>query len=225
MEHKAYIIIDDNDQKARMEQKINNVLRPDGYKIESFYYDPNDREFWDADQEMDLSKFTSKIIQETQTYHINVIACDYQYSGNKYNGVNIIHELRKSGFLSPIILYSSNETKVATELFNGALSNEEKILRFIILLKCRIDQFLVRETYYEVVLEMLKKNYNLKAIVLKKLSEYPDLIIKFDSGFFEGKKFSDVIDEINRNSLHGNSFMAEILELAIANFAQINSNE
>ena len=99
MEDKAYIIIDDNDQRQRMEQKIDNILRPDGYKIKSFFFDPNDRDFWDEDKNMDLNKFMARLIYETNTYHINVIACDYEYSGNHINGVHLIHHLRKAGFL------------------------------------------------------------------------------------------------------------------------------
>lgn len=225
MEDKAYIIIDDNDQRQRMEQRIDSILRPDGYKIKSFYFNPNDREFWNEDKEMDVAKFISKIVEQTKTYHINVIACDYQFSGNQNNGIDIIDELRNAEFLVPIILYSGNESKVASGLLNADLGNEEKIQRFIKILKCKIERFVSRDTYYEMVVEILKKSYNLKEIVLKKMGEYSETVIRFDSGFFEGKPFSEAVREIKRDSLQGNKFMSELLELSIAHFAQMNKNE
>lgn len=222
MEDKAYIIIDDNDQRQRMEQRINKILKPDGYKIKSFYFDPNDRAYWDEEKEMDLNKFMFKVSEETKSYHINVIASDYQFSGNRYNGIDIIHQFRKANFTCPIVLYSSNEEKVANELFNGQLTNEEKIQRFLIILKCSIKQFLIRDTYYEAVVETLKKNYNMKEIVIKKMEEYSSLSIKFDSGFYAGKTFSEILHEIKVDSLQGNKFISEILELSLAQFAKLN---
>jgi hypothetical protein len=225
MEDKAYIIIDDNDQRQRMEQKIDNILRPDGYKIKSFFYDPNDKDFWDQNKDMDLSKFIAQILYDTKSYHINVIACDYEYSGNKFSGVGLIYHMRRAGFTCPIILYSGKEQKVARDLFKSNTDDDAKVQQLVMLLECSISRFLNRDTYPDSIIEILKKDYNFKDIVLKKLSEYQNLIIRFECGYFEGRKINDAINEIKNDSLHGNKFIGELLEFAIAYFATMNKDD
>lgn len=222
MEDKAYIVIDDNDQRQRMAQRIDNILTPDGYKIKSFFYNPLDREFWDEDKNLDLKKLVSKIVADTKTYHINVIASDYQFSDSTINGIDVIHELRNAGLPARVFLYSGNETKVAEELFTDKLSVDEKIQRFITILKCRIERYLSRDTYDGIIVETLKKSYNLKEIVLKKMEEYNDVVIAFDAGYFEGKRISEASAEVKNDTLHGNRFIGQILEFSIAHFSNLN---
>lgn len=223
MEDKAYIVIDDNDQRMRMHQRIDSVLGPEGYKIKSFFFNPMDREFWDEDKNLDLHKLVDKILSETITYHINVIATDYQFSDSAINGIDVISELRKAGLQSCVFLYSGNETKVANELLDGQMSVDQKIERFIMILKCKIEKFLTRDTYDDMIVETLKKSYNLKEIVLKK--KYQDVAVHFDAGYFEGKKFLEVSNEIKSDTLHGNRFIGQLIEFSIAHFANLNKGE
>jgi hypothetical protein len=223
MEDKAYIVIDDESQTERMTNKIDKIISQDGYNIKSIYINPNDRDFWDNEKNLDLLKMISRIKELSRTHHINVIACDYNYSGNKFNGMHVIYELRNSHFVCPVILYSGREADVANGILNTALDTNEKKVRYLeMLLKCRVDRFLQRDYYYDIVIEYLKKYYNYKDTVIKKMEEYPDTIVKFDSGFFEDKTFSEIVKEIKKDTLQGNKFVAEILELAIANFAELN---
>jgi hypothetical protein len=222
MEDKAYIVIDDDDQRQRMAQRIDGILTPEGYKVKSFFYNPLDREYWDKDKNLDLKKLINKIVADTKTYHINVIASDYQFSGITINGIDIIHELRNVGLLARTFLYSGNEAKVAEELFSDKLNADAKIQRFTIILKCRIEKFLTRDTYNDMIVESLRKNYTFKEIVLKKMEEYQDVVIAFDAGYFEGRKISDASTEIKNDTLHGNRFISQLLEFSIAHFSNLN---
>lgn len=225
MEDKAYIIIDDEDQRTRMKQKIDDILRPDGYNIKAFFFNPTDKKYWDDNLEFDINKFIQDLREKTRSYHINVTACDYQFSGTNYNGVKLVKALRDNDFRFPIILYTANDQIVIRDLFMESKDETVLMENFLMLLKCKIELFLKRDTYPDALVERLKKSYNIKDIVLKKLAENPDVTIRYDANFFDGKKISAAIHEIAQDSLHGNKFIGEILELAIAQFVYINESE
>jgi hypothetical protein len=228
MEHKAYIIIDDQDQVQTMEEQIDRVIRKDGYKIKHFYFNPIDRDFWDNDKQLDLDKFIKRILEETQTYGINAIGCDYEYSGiTNHNGLSIIKTLREfRKFKSaPIILYSGKEQKVIKDLLTKINGGQDQITPFRDLLSCKIERYLDRATYPNFIIEILKKRYDYKEIVLKKLEEYQGLSLKFSSAYFEGKSVDDLLQEINSDTLQGNLLIGEMLELSIAHLATLNTDE
>lgn len=223
MEDKSYIIIDDEDQRLRMDSLIDRKIRNDGFVAKSFYVNPIDRDYWGDDKDIDFTKVIESIQDMVKTHHINIIACDYQYNGSNFSGMDMVLALRKAEFQCPIILYSGNEATVAKSILGSNLdTDEKKVTHLESLLKAKISRFFARGSYPDFILEHLKKNYGIKDIVVKKLEEYPNTTIKYDLDFFEGKTFAEVIKEINKDTLQGHRFLANILELAIARYAEVN---
>lgn len=228
MEHKAYIIIDDQDQAQTMEEQIDRVIQKDGYDVKHFYFNPSDRYFWDNSRQLDLDKFIERILEETGTYYINAIGCDYEYSGiSNHNGLSVIKALRlHSKFKKvPVILYSGKEQKVILDLIQKMEKADDPVVLFQDLLACKVERYLGRDTYPTFIVEILKKRYDYKEILLKKLEEYRGLSLIFSNTFFAGKNVEDLIHEINTDNLQGNLLVVEMLELAIAHLASLNSYE
>lgn len=227
MDSKAYVIIDDQDQALRMEVNIDNILSTKVGFLKSFFFNPIDRDFWNSfeEQEIDIEKFVKFIKNSTKGYHIDLIACDYEYVGSMFNGMDVISQLRNEGFNCPIILYSGNEQKVVRDLLDSSSDTSAKIEKLTKLLKLQIQIFRQRDTYPEAVVEYLIKDYSLKDIILKKIKEYEDTTIMYDNGYYKGRKFGEVLEDISSEYKRGIDFLVNLVEYSIAYFSSFNKDE
>ncbi len=222
MEDRVIIVIDDNDQTKDVDEKIVQNLKRDGILVKSIIINPNTREFFNDNSDIDLEKLIEGVKQRAAGHHIDLVACDYELGEEHVNGFTVIEKLREERFKKcPIILYSGKEDKVIADIFNSPKSDADKKQRLTKLIKCRIAKFVDRTGYTSEVIGNLKKA-NITSILLRKLKEHESKTITSIESLSQ-HNLGEMAEKIENNQLD-EQLITEIVELTLAHYISIDEN-
>lgn len=228
MNKKTCLIVDDEDQRGIFKTGIQDVLKRDGYDVDLIFIHTVRQEILDENQDIDKEKLTSFIKSEIDGKPIDIIVTDFNLSDKNINGLDIIEIIREDRTKTPIILYSGNrEEVIKSTVFNGEdlKQSDELISSVKRLMLHNISEFTDRTTYTEEVNKLLKKKDNsTQNILLRKLRELSKEVFEPCYPELGGKKFEDIASEIEKDSIQGHKFQAELMEQVLSYMLDINKN-
>lgn len=232
---KICLIIDDEDQSRFFESQIQRVLKSDGCDVKLLYVNAKNPKLLDENQDIDLDVLKKCLCEIMRGKTIDVIATDFNLSDENINGLNVIEVIRNMGKRAPIVLYSGSREKVIKSIVGKTdpndprkfILNEENLLIENVkrLILHDISDFVERTNYDQAVIKILReKESSTRQILLKKLREYPEMVFQSAYPQFSGKCLSEIADEIEKSTYHGQAFQEELMEQTVAYILQI-SNE
>ncbi|WP_101690209.1 response regulator [Dysgonomonas massiliensis] len=228
MNKKTCLIIDDEDQRGVFKTGIQDVLKRDGYHVDLIFIHTVCQEVLDENQDIDKEKLTNYIKSEIDGKPIDIIVTDFNLSDKNINGLDVIEIIREDRIKTPIVLYSGNrEEVIKSTVFNGEdLKPSDELIRSVKrLMLHNISEFTDRTTYTEEVNKLLKKKENsTQQVLLRKLREFSKEEFKICYPELGGKKFEDIASEIEKDSLQGQKFQAELIEQVLSYMLDINKN-
>ena len=216
------ILIDDRPNIASS-STIKNILRRanDNHqlKINLFPLNPKEERFVDEDGNIVLARLVE--ILDTDGYlkqSIQLIACDYDFGGDKINGFEIIRELRNTlHSKKKVILYSSNIEDVIGKILEG--DKAEVTDKIVDLVSSSISSFCKKDNQLE---EAMIKHLNAEGqfsadkAIEAELYRYKDYRFKNTYDKFENKTLGEIADFIAKHKHEGDLLKQEIVQQLIA---------
>jgi len=219
------LIIEDKAQKITYSIFEKNIKDRTGIDLEIISIDPSLSEFQqetDTEIIIDKDKLT-KELKKVLKRRIDLVACDFDLSDDKINGLEVIRILKQLKPNKRIFLFSGKLDKIVKSILGSNDPNE--ILKNIkTLLNSKISDFVDRgnELIEDAIIKNLR-NYSLDEELNHILEENQH--IEFKSGYppFRGKKLNEILKEIDDDSIKSQEFKNEILRLVISQI--IGENE
>lgn len=228
MNTKTCLIIDDEDQRGVFKTGIQDVLYREGYCVNLIFIHTVCPQVLDENQDIDTKKLTNYIKSKIDGKPIDIIVTDFNLSDKNINGLDVIEIIRKDRTKTPIVLYSGNREDVIkyTVCKDGKLKSSNELIRSVKrLMLHNISEFTDRTTYTDKVNILLKKKENsTQQVLLRKLREFSKEEFKICYPELGGKKFEYIASEIERDSLQGQKFQAELIEQILSYMLDINKN-
>ncbi|WP_461630521.1 response regulator [Labilibaculum euxinus] len=226
MESKYFIVIDDKDQNKVINEGIIEKIRRDIPSIEYGFINLGLREFQTKEHLIDIDKVLERFVQLTDQKHIDLIACDYEFEGEKINGLDIIHSIRTLNKKVPIMLYSGKQDDVLKPIFQKYEKNKKPLEVFEdikVLLQNNFDDFVDRPNYpNEIIRQIRSSKGDLNLTLLKKLKEQENLIFKSLFPKFEGQTLKQISNQVQKKTIDGIEFSEELLEQVISYLIKMN---
>ena len=202
---------------------IKNILRRAAenhhLQINLFPLNPKEEKFVNDDgviiperliMELDSPQYLKQSIQ--------LIACDYDFGGDKTNGFEIVRILRNTfGSKKRIILYSSNIEDVIGKILDG--ERPEIVEKIVDLVSSSISAFCQRNNHLE---EAMIKHLNEEVqfstdkAFESELFKYKDYKFKTTYDKFENKTLGEVAELISKQKHEGDMLKQELIEQVIA---------
>lgn len=226
------LVIDDVD----MTDTINSLkvtLSRDQINLTSSFIHLNS-DFYDSQDKLDLSLIRDTAEREQKQGRVDLIMVDYNYGkAHEINGISIIHMLRKLFCKERIILYSGLRYEVIKELIktdkstgDGNPANLEDIAsRFNKLMQMKIEAFIKREGFTSEATRVLKqmrhRDKEIKELLINKLSQHPNLVVRAQSmRGIDGKTLKNIIDRLDTDD-QAQNWLDEIFDQLIAYLTKI----
>jgi hypothetical protein len=224
---KRILFIEDGDL-TNQKDKLRRNLKNKGHSLVEKTINPLNRSFLKSDKEhiIDFEALKSELNKYFDE-PFDLIACDYSYSGDPLDGLEVIKwvknvsnadkkRLRRAKF----VLYSSEREKLVEK--TKTAEDLKKIIHL------RLDGFLKRETLANELAKVILKadlKFSFSEKLLKELEKYPDFKFKSVYPMFKGKSVIEIADEIDREQHHGIGFQKNLIELCIAHLIELNSEQ
>lgn len=161
-------------------------------------------------KELDTPKYLKQSIQ--------LIACDYDFGGDKTNGFEVIRLIRNTlESRKKIILYSSNLDNVIDKILDG--EREGIIERIIDLVSSNIAAFCKRDEHLEeAIIKHLKDEtqFSTDKAFESALYKYKDYKFKNSYAKFENKTLGEVAELISKQKHEGEALKQELIDQVIA---------
>lgn len=229
MRNRRCLIIDNDDQSDEI-VRIIRLGKQRGLNItcDQFNVGSSLRDDLLTEEKIDINKVIETYKKEYKKNAYHLIAFDWGLSEG-LDGIELIRQFEhhKCGKDSMKMLYSGVLKQIIYSIIDDYEKDETKNKEHIYkklntLIKVDIKDFSERETYDEAIVNALDKNDEQLEIILKQeLLKYKDLT--FESGYqrFRGLTLEQIVDKID--SIQGEDFKRDILELAIAHMIELNS--
>ena len=225
MTQKYLILIDDNSQRAKLEQIKDTLKSNEG--IELFYeeYNPNDFQQRVSEDVVVFNKeaFVEKLNELPYLNRLDSVVCDY-HLGDMINGFEIIQIIREvcPNYKKQTILYSTGIDQVIDKIIAGN-DFETKKKSIEQLVKCN-PEFVSKVGYEQNIIKHIKQ---------QDLFDFEDELIKWfysrkDDEFnclfpkYQGMKFEEIARCLEVDSQDSIEFKKELVEQIIAYLSKIN---
>jgi len=202
---------------------IKNILRRASenhrLQINLLPLNPKDEKFVDDDgiiiperlvKELDTPQYLKQVI--------HLIACDYDFGGDKTNGFEIIRILRTTlESKKKIILYSSNLDNVIDKILDGERAGI--VERITDLVNSNISAFCKRDEHLEEsIIKQLndESQFSADKAFESELYKYKDHKFKITYNKFENKTLGEVAELISKQKHEGEILKQELIEQVIA---------
>jgi hypothetical protein len=230
-EKKFGIFIDDNPNESQIENIKNNLLPR---RIDFNYEILNPTIFSiDDDGNVNIEEvlealFTDRYLKRT----VDIIVCDYHLGLSNLNGFQMIRNIRiKSGGRSiPTILYSANMDEVIGDIVGDInASDSQKKLNSVIknvkvLIEMNLDGLSKKENLEEGLLRFFTNNvFILENELEKQLERYKNWTFRSSYPPLSNKTIEEVLEQVRIKSNTGIGFQKALLESAIAQLIEMNS--
>jgi len=229
MNQKYLILIDEQSQKAELEQ-IKNTLKGDGIELVYKEYNPTDftKREDNGEKSFNYPFFVEALKQLQYFKQLDSIVCDYHLT-DIIDGFEIIKIIKKenTSYKKQIILYSANIDDVIDKIIRRDDDFDTKKNNLKQLVECNID-FVKRDCFKDEVIKHIKKE--------KPFSFEDELIKWFESreddefnGIFpkyQGKKFGEIAECLRKTKNDDSiEFKKELVGQIIAYLLKINGLE
>lgn len=229
-----YLVFDDEDEEANQNTK---QVRVDGFSCNLAFVNPT-HFFNPHDNSFNEEAFLNDIVEKTRGHYIRLIATDWnmlRQSTNypEVNGLQIIEALVKVDQKyrkCPFIIYSGQPRdaseallkKLQQEIGDGKGKELNTLQLLSLLMELRI-KFCSRNVRFDEIKTMIKGEKSISLIVLNSLAKFENnLIVNTGNSYYDGKTIGQLIEMITPDNDQGLKFIREIIELAIANYTEIN---
>ncbi len=179
-----------------------------------------------TNEEIDLDKVVNIFREEFRGQKIDLIAFDWNLSGSSINGPLVIKAFNDNDIRIkiPKILYSGILKEEIQKLCDNYRINLEMPFKEIwsqisALISAGIVTFASRDHYEIAIVEQLRRTADsIESTVEDIIRKYPDFVFKsaFVNAAFKGKKYSEIVTMIERDSALRNEFTSEITKHIIS---------
>ncbi|WP_026629427.1 hypothetical protein [Dyadobacter alkalitolerans] len=230
-EKKFGIFIDDNPNESQIENIKSNLLPK---RIDFNYEILNPTTFSiDGEGNVDIDEifdtlFTDRYLKRT----VDVIVCDYHLGLSNLNGFQMIRniKIRSGGRAIPTILYSANMDEVIGDIVGGIgeFGPQKKLNSVIknvkVLIEMNLDGLSKKENLEEGLLRFFTNNvFILENELEKQLERYKSWTFRSTYPPLANKTIEEVLEQIRIKSNTGIGFQKALLESAIAQLIEMNS--
>lgn len=223
---KRVLIIDNEDQTDEIEKLIRDANN-NGIKLECLQFNVGSTAETDllTNGQIDIDKVVSEYKVRFKGITFNLVACDWDLSDEKIDGVELIRQLTANKICHRIskMLYSGLlDEKLSEKLEKykkGNLTKSKFISQIRLLINADIRGFYPRENYDHQIISILKDSEDsLDFIIEDELSKFPELKFNgaFGNPFFNKKTYAEIIEIINHDDHLRNDLKREIIEHTIA---------
>jgi len=227
---KNCLIIDDEAgyQRRIFEKDIFPILHQKGINANLILVDTTEKDL-QTNEKIDLGKLKNHIEEKIKCKKIDVVACDYELSSKEVNGIDVIKKVRELRSKVKIFLYSGKYDKIIGDILKEFKSDDPKTIKTCIhaiktIYNSNIEEFIERNDYPSRIKGILLNECNsIDDIFLQKILEHSNLKFKSCYPKFEGKTLLEIAEEIDKNSIHGQQFLSELVELTVAHLIEINN--
>ncbi len=230
---RTVLIIDDENQEEIFDRDIQGKLKREGIEVNLVFIDMSSSDVRNEDSTINIDSFEDKFTSDIEGKHIDIIACDYNFSDKSEvpkNGVDVIDVIRRHRKSTPIVLYSGNYNQIISEIFtdykNNVRDQNETVKRLTKIYNNHISKFVTRTEYHNEINRILKSPpQNVEQMILKELTAYGDY--EFESAYpkFSGKKLQEIANEIDKNTHGGKEFLDEIVQQVVGYMINVNSKK
>ncbi len=227
-----YLLIDDSDAELRL---CTTNVSLDGWECKPIYIDPT--LFFDADtNSFNKDEFINEIRLKSQGININLIICDWnllsadeEFEGlTGWDALNCVISAKDKLKTRPFLIYSgdiNNASKYILDKIRVDIDNGDAIpsLDFISqILKLKLKFCNRDENRFQEIRTLLKDSQTISNIVLDSILKFDkNTIIDVGNKQFDGKRLGDLINE--NQDVDGLKFVKEFIDLAIANYTELNA--
>lgn len=232
MIEKKCIIIDDEPQDESIEN-LTETLRKEGIRLDCRQLNPKDREFrknigtpetpeYAIDLNLVLDKLSTVDFFKKK---VDIIACDYNLGDDKVNGFEVIAALRAKSYNRGIMLYSGSQDQVIRAILK--VSNlPERIKKIKKLATSNISHITDRDDYKATLIGCIRdETFSIRYSLEQLLEDIGNLELKSFPKDFKGKKVNDILEEIKKDTPAGIKFQKLIIEFAVSNLVEMNSDD
>lgn len=225
--NKGILLIDDkSDVESYFDTLKFNIEREElEYSIETYYFNPVDRQFQNENKDIDIEKSLEVLENNFSQTKIDVIGCDYNlHETNKTLTFDIIKRIRKFNKTATLFIYSGAMNKELLRLFGETGKNPaEKYLQ--VALSSNIEDFVNnRNTLPDKILELMQRP-SIPLQIENFLIKYQNLNIQYNYKNFKNKTVNELILEVRKQSELGLSVVKEIIEHSLSLMVEINEFE
>lgn len=179
----------------------------------------------DNDPSTSLDKIKTDLYdQYMENTKYDLVACDFNISDGRINGLDIVNIVRQKNRNCAIVIYSGDLETVANQIADVSTKKERR-KKIKTIVNNKITAFIDRMDYVDEIINILKKQIRLELYIEKKLLEHGELELMHGYEQFRGLSLKQIAREINNDSVHGNKFKLEIIERGISHMIDLNLHD